>query len=423
MAFTTSRATVSGGRESHPEGQDMAGSSRGYLVIADITGYTRFLTGSELEHAQGILEDLFESLTARLESPLTLSHIQGDAILAHAPVDLVQDASLVLDSVEGLYVGFRERLAHMERNTTCPCAACTNMQELDLKLLVHFGEYVEHALGGHQELSGPDVILVHRLLKNTVREETGIAAYALFTEAAIGEIGLDAAFADTRRYQFEDQDLGVIKTSVLDMGPVWERYRDQRRIVLGPDTKRFHPDITQVIEATPDVTWHYYLDPKLRPRWFVDVVKTDRQGAKNGRLSVGTKDHCAHGNGKVSINTFVDVVPHEHVTYDTALAMDCYVRASVIFEPHGSATRVTVRMAVPTGPGALRAKCVGLLGKLFFAKKVAQVWRESLQNLAALVAAEAAPPDSTSAQPTTIAGDALADLARRSLGTQDSSSA
>ena len=34
---------------------------KGFLLIADITGYTMFLTSSELEHAQGVLDALFKS--------------------------------------------------------------------------------------------------------------------------------------------------------------------------------------------------------------------------------------------------------------------------------------------------------------------------------------------------------------------------
>jgi len=49
----------------------------------------------------------------------------------------------------------------MLRNTTCECAACHNTVDVDLKLIVHYGEYIEHELAGHKELSGPDIILAH----------------------------------------------------------------------------------------------------------------------------------------------------------------------------------------------------------------------------------------------------------------------
>ena len=118
----------------------------GYLLIADITGYTRFLKDSELEHARGILEQLFSALLAKLRSPFVLSNIQGDAILAHARAGHVSDGRHVRDTVESLYCGFADALESMLHNTTCTCAACSNIAKLDLKLLVHHGTYVEQSI-------------------------------------------------------------------------------------------------------------------------------------------------------------------------------------------------------------------------------------------------------------------------------------
>ena len=56
-------------------------AQQGFLLIADITGYTMFLTRSELEHAQGILDALFKSIFAEIKPPIMLSNLQGDAAL------------------------------------------------------------------------------------------------------------------------------------------------------------------------------------------------------------------------------------------------------------------------------------------------------------------------------------------------------
>jgi hypothetical protein len=37
-------------------------AEKGFLVVADISGYTRFLAETELEHANGIVKDLFDSM-------------------------------------------------------------------------------------------------------------------------------------------------------------------------------------------------------------------------------------------------------------------------------------------------------------------------------------------------------------------------
>jgi hypothetical protein len=129
----------------------------GYLLIADITGYTLFLTESELEHAHGILETIFNSLLDELKEPLTLSNFQGDAILVYVPEEDVPQGQILLEAIERLYCSFANTLAALQRNTACICNACRNINHLDLKFVVHYGTYLLHTLAGRQELQGPDV--------------------------------------------------------------------------------------------------------------------------------------------------------------------------------------------------------------------------------------------------------------------------
>ena len=51
----------------------------GFLVIADLTGYTAYLSRSELEHAPAIAGDLLETIVGRLEPPFRLAKFEGDA--------------------------------------------------------------------------------------------------------------------------------------------------------------------------------------------------------------------------------------------------------------------------------------------------------------------------------------------------------
>ncbi len=45
-------------------------------------------------------------------------------------------------------------------------------------------------MAGRGELAGRDVILVHRLLKNAVKERLGEHAYALYSDASIQAMGI-----------------------------------------------------------------------------------------------------------------------------------------------------------------------------------------------------------------------------------------
>jgi hypothetical protein len=73
---------------------------------------------------------------------------------------------------------------------TCTCHACSQKDSLDLKFVVHHGDYFVQAVGTHVEVLGPDVNIAHRLLKNSASHHVGSAAYALFTETAVDALDL-----------------------------------------------------------------------------------------------------------------------------------------------------------------------------------------------------------------------------------------
>ena len=126
----------------------------GFFFISDITGYTQFLTHSELDHAKEILDALFESILNEIRPPLVLSSTQGDAIIAYVPEgELLRRQSLV-DAMESTYFAFRRQLELMDLNTTCDCAACVNMNALDLKIFLHYGEYLIQQIGSKSDLQG-----------------------------------------------------------------------------------------------------------------------------------------------------------------------------------------------------------------------------------------------------------------------------
>src|SRR3954462_5542574 len=142
------------------------------FVIADISGYTSFMAGVELDHAHDIIADLMNTLLKRLRPTFKLAKFEGDAAFVYAVADKV-DGSRLQDAVEASYFAFRKRLRNIKQSTTCTCKACSKMQDLDLKFVAHHGEFIKQRMGGREELAGSDVILVHRLLKNAAGERVG----------------------------------------------------------------------------------------------------------------------------------------------------------------------------------------------------------------------------------------------------------
>ena len=63
----------------------------GYLLLADISGYTEFLTGTELEHAQAIIHELIKLVRGRLVPPLKFVKVEGDAVFCYADGAVFRD--------------------------------------------------------------------------------------------------------------------------------------------------------------------------------------------------------------------------------------------------------------------------------------------------------------------------------------------
>src|SRR5438128_10288932 len=139
-------------------------AQQGFLLIADITGYTMFLTRSELEHAQGILDALFKSIFAEIKAPIILSNLQGDAALTYLPDANLPQRQFPLDAIERIYCSFANTLGAMRLNTTCTCNACRTMNLLELKLFLPHGTYATQEMAGPTKLQGAGRIRLHPLL-------------------------------------------------------------------------------------------------------------------------------------------------------------------------------------------------------------------------------------------------------------------
>lgn len=167
------------------------------LIIADISGYTRFMTKTKmsLAHAQAIITELLQSILHEIEIPLHVVEIEGDAVFFYGieePGVYGWEETIALTSRKLLifFASFYQRLKQLQRSNMCHCNACRRVADLRLKLIVHVGEAVFYHIANFSKLSGPDVILVHRLLKNSIRG----SEYLLMTESTYEAMRQHQAF-------------------------------------------------------------------------------------------------------------------------------------------------------------------------------------------------------------------------------------
>jgi len=285
-------------------------SQTGLLLITDITGYSKYVNQSELEHAQSSLTDLLNLLIDYTRSPLVLSKLEGDAVFSYAPYEGFLQGQTLVEMVEATYLAFRKALELMILNTTCQCAACRNLKNLDLKFFVHCGSFTIQKLGEYRELLGNDVNLVHRLAKNHIKEQTGHGAYAAYTQAVIEkmELGQIAEYMIPHRETFAD--VGEVQLYVQDMRDVWEKRGQELRVRVEKHSLLGIFECDLPYPAT--LVWQYITDPRYR----LIVFDSDVQAFKKlpaGRVSNGAMYICTHGENRI-LQTVVDWEPFDQYT-------------------------------------------------------------------------------------------------------------
>jgi class 3 adenylate cyclase len=193
-----------------------SGPDRGTLLLADISGYTAFLqavgkahagdmaAGTFVPEAYPLLTSLLDGIVERISSQFVLSKLEGDAVFAFArDEDLHLRGPSLMACLTDCYEAYRARLDAARDLMPCTCGACSMIGDLDLKFVLHHGEYVVQSIAGHQELLGPNVTVAHLLLKNHVADLIGRSPYALLTKSAAVhlEVSLERALPITERYE------------------------------------------------------------------------------------------------------------------------------------------------------------------------------------------------------------------------------
>ena len=317
-----------------------------WLLIADISGYTSYLAAVELDHAQDILADLIGTVVSSLRPGFRLAKLEGDAAFVAAPAAKL-DGSLLLDTIERCYFGFRRRRRDVRQATSCNCNACVRIPDLNLKFVAHHGMALRQRVAGSEELLGSDVIVVHRLLKNEVVERLGISAYALFTQAAVHAMAINPTELGMDPLVETYEHLGEVSTWVQDLERRWQQEETRQRVFVSAEDSAFAVSVATA--APPQVAWEFLTVPGRRAGWqagVTDVLLVDSTG---NRRSVGATIHCMHGSEAV-IEEILDWRPYDYWSNRSTIntpAGPMKMLSTVELEPTASGTTIHFRYAAP----------------------------------------------------------------------------
>lgn len=220
-------------------------SAQGTFILADISGYTRFVASVAIEHSNEIIAHLLNAMLKANSGRWKVANIEGDCVFFYR--EGREDPPEVVREARKLYETFCDEIIDISARAACPCGACTTVNQLGLKFIVHAGEFEVQEIGDRQEIIGADVVAAHCLLKNTV----AVPEYVLLTRAYaddVTEIELPAAEGSD-----EYDVIGPIDYTYLDLEPVRQDIEARNRFFLSPD--QAPAAVTIDIDAPPELVW------------------------------------------------------------------------------------------------------------------------------------------------------------------------
>jgi len=240
--------------------------NRGLLFIPDISGFTKFINETEIEHSRMIIQELLEVLINANQIGLTVSEIEGDAILFYKFGES-PDLAALYKQVENMFCAFHRHLIIYEHRRFCQCEACLSAIRLTLKVVTHYGEFTSYNVKQFNKLIGKDVIVAHQLLKNDIDKHE----YWLVTEkmnqdppslASWMNWNSSAKATESGEIPFHYTQLEQLKFA-LPADPQLELELTEKSKVASA-TAEFDTDIITLFHATGDFNYHHRWQPGVK---------------------------------------------------------------------------------------------------------------------------------------------------------------
>ena len=190
------------------------------LCIPDISGFTKFMGHTDFELSSKVIPSLLNKIIYSNEIDLKISEIEGDAVLFYRTGDLPSFEKL-MSQCHFFYTEFYNQLNQLRKQFSDNDDAKKIPKILGLKIILHHGmEVATVPVGNHVKLMGEDVIVAHRLLKNSIASDE----YILLSNALMdfyGEKNIIRKFewGELQEDEILVEHLGVVNFAYFDLNP------------------------------------------------------------------------------------------------------------------------------------------------------------------------------------------------------------
>ncbi|MBS1660584.1 MAG: DUF2652 domain-containing protein [Bacteroidetes bacterium] len=274
--------------------------NKGLLFIPDISGFTKFVNETEIDHSRLIIQELLETLINTNELGLEISEIEGDAILFYKFGE-TPNLQALYKQVEKMFVEFHKHLVAYEHSRFCQCHACKSAVQLTLKVITHYGEFTGYNVRNFNKLIGKDIIVAHQLLKNDIEQhEYWLVTHSLAQDQPPSNLtnwmewSSSAKKTDQGEIPFHYTQLTQLKNEVpASSMPLLELSKKTKVLSL---TDTYDTDIITLFHATGDFTY--------RSRWQIGVEKVEEISHYLPRIGMRSKFTLDNGQSFVYASSY-----------------------------------------------------------------------------------------------------------------------
>lgn len=262
--------------------------------MPDISGFTNFVTSTEIEHSKHIISELLEVLLDNNYIGLNLVEIEGDALFMYTTefpefIDLVEQSKKMLNE-------FSKHVQLYNTHRICECGACVSAQDLQVKFLIHYGKISFIRVKDIVKPYGADVIKIHRLLKNSIPSDQ----YLLISQTTLDFYKQDQQAIPEFTINQDEYDYGTSKYAYAELESLVKIDEHETKITVKPSQ---NPEIYFEIEVKNDIepAIKYISNLGKRSEWYKLVNRLEFDNLRINQA--GTVHQCIVGTSVFNVET------------------------------------------------------------------------------------------------------------------------
>ncbi len=354
-----------------------------FIFIPDISGFSRFVNETAIRHSKHIISELLELIIDADELNLEVSEIEGDSVLFFKKE--IPEPDEIINQVEKTFIRFHEHLNRYDTERICRCGACETAHKLSLKFIVHQGPVEQIQIKNHLKLHGSDVILAHRLLKNSIQA----SEYVLFSDRFRQQLSRaqNKLRGDAWLREFsagEDTiDEHLVGFDYLLLSPLFARIKSTEKPELPLESKKAI-NIEMSINCSVDKLYELFTDLDKRPEWAVEIQEVFK--AYDSLDTTGSVHTCVIDHKPMNIQALGRLEDEKQIIFAERINRFGMIKNMIriyTFNKHHDQTHVKLEISFE-----LQSRTFRLL-KPFFKRKIRKLSAANLQQLKAFCEAKA----------------------------------